>query len=239
MIEGDLKNRRYVEHLRFLGLTLAHSNWAMTRRGQALRPVGSEPGRGRFGDRRAEPGVRRLRRAPRGHLCHGLRGRLPRQPHRELRAGRHGRRGHQDRPRRQRAGAARAAIRRMLASHHTVRQCLIAHGGRMHAGGGRRLDRRLPLQRRRAQRHLRLLPDRRLRGLDLGLRTQPGPSQRHRLQPHPHARPRRALGHGRRLHPGRLARHPRPRQPHATTSAATATVTAAGASTPTRAPATS
>ena len=85
VIEGDLKNHRYVEHLRFLGLTLAHSNWVMTRAGPGLRPVGIQHGRGGFGDRRAEPGVRRLRRAPRGHLRHGLRRRLPRQPHRELR----------------------------------------------------------------------------------------------------------------------------------------------------------
>ena len=62
-----------------------------------------------------------------------------------------------------------------LVSHHTVRNCLIAHGGRLHPGGRRRVDRPIALQRRRAQRHLRLLLHRHFRRLDLGLR----PSRAH------------------------------------------------------------
>ena len=79
-------------------------------------------------------------------------------------------------------------------------------------GGRRRVDRPLAPQRDRAQRHLRLLLHGHLRRLGVGLRHEPRPSQRHRLQPRPHARPGRALRHGRHLHPGRLARHRGPRQ---------------------------
>ena len=49
VIEGDPKARRWVEHLRFRGLTFAHANWTMPARGPDLRPGGSEPRRGRVG----------------------------------------------------------------------------------------------------------------------------------------------------------------------------------------------
>ncbi len=92
VIEGDLKARRWVEHLRFPGLTFAHSNWAMPARGQACgqSEVNLDGAVSAIGARNLV--FDGLRRAARGRVCHGLRGRLPRQPHRELRDGRHGRR---------------------------------------------------------------------------------------------------------------------------------------------------
>ena len=52
---------------------------------------------------------------------------------RELRDGRHGRRRREDRPRRQRpVSTGREGDPEKIVSHHTVRQCLIAHGGRLH-----------------------------------------------------------------------------------------------------------
>ena len=69
VFEGDPAARRWVEHLQFRGLTLAHANWIMPRRGQTCGQSEVEPGRRCFGDRGAEPGDRRLRRAARGRYA--------------------------------------------------------------------------------------------------------------------------------------------------------------------------
>jgi len=132
VIEGDLKNRHFVEHLRFLGLTLAHSNWVMTIRGQscgqseatmdgavsvtggrnltfdgcAVRHVGTYAMA--FG-----PGCRdnTIENCEMFDMAAG-----------GLKIGHSG-----DGP------VPRDGDPELLASHHTVRNCLVAHGGRMHA----------------------------------------------------------------------------------------------------------
>ena len=80
VVEGDPKERRWVEHVRLRGLTLAHANWVMPAGGQACGQAEVNLDGRHFGDRRAEPGHRRLCRAARGRVCDGLWGRMPRQP---------------------------------------------------------------------------------------------------------------------------------------------------------------
>ena len=52
MLEGDLKARRWVEHLQFRGLTFAHANWIMPAEGQAFRQAEVNLDGADLGDRR-------------------------------------------------------------------------------------------------------------------------------------------------------------------------------------------
>ena len=132
VIEGDLKNHRYVEHLRFLGLTLAHSNWVMTSRGQSCGQsesnldgaVSATGGRNLVFDGCA---VRHVG-AYAMDFGAGCRDNLVENCEIIDMGGGGMQIGH--------AGngpVPRGGDPEMLASHNTVRQCLVAHGGRMHA----------------------------------------------------------------------------------------------------------
>ncbi len=132
VIEGDLKNHYFVEHLRFLGLTLAHSNWVMTSRGQACGQSESNMdgavsvigGRNLVFDGCAVRHVGTYAMA----FGSGCRDNLIENCELFDMAAGGLKIGHAgDGP------VPRGGDPELLASHHTVRQCLVAHGGRMHA----------------------------------------------------------------------------------------------------------
>ena len=132
VIEGDLKNRRYVEHLCFVGLTLAHANWVMTSRGQSCGQsesnldgaVSATGGRDLVFEGCA---VRHVGENAMDFGA-GCRDNLVENCEMFDMGGGGIQIGH--------AGngpVTRGGDPELLAAHHTVRQCLVAHGGRLHA----------------------------------------------------------------------------------------------------------
>ncbi len=213
VIEGDLKNHHYVEHLRFLGLTLAHSNWVMTSRGQAAGQsesnmdgaVSVSGGRNLVFDGCAVRHVGDYAMA----FGSGCRDNLIENCELFDMAAGGLKIGHAgDGP------VPRGGDPELLASHHTVRQCLVAHGGRKHAEAAGIWIGDCPYN---VVEHNDIYDFYQI-GVSLGWTWGYYESQAHHNDVgynHIHTLGQGVLSDmGARLYPGRLARHPHSRQSH-------------------------
>jgi hypothetical protein len=134
-LSGDVKARKWVEHVEFRGLTLAHTNWNLPPDGQCFpqAEVGLDAAVAAIGARSVVFQGCAVRHAGAYAMAFGAGSRNNRVEDCELfdLAGGGIKIGHAG------SGSWGEASRvpgdeEELVSHHTVRNCLIAHGGRMH-----------------------------------------------------------------------------------------------------------
>lgn len=134
--EGDVKNRRWVEHLEFRGLTFAHANWTLPAEGQSSpqAEVNLDSAIAAFAARHVVIRGCAVRHVGSYAMAFGLGCRDNLIENCELvDLGAGGVKiGHAGGGTWAQMGHASGGPDDVI-SHHTVRQCLIAHGGRLHS----------------------------------------------------------------------------------------------------------
>jgi hypothetical protein len=135
-IEGDVKGRRWVQHIQFRGLTFAHTNWTLPPEGQSFpqAEVNLDATISAVGARNVVLDTCAIRNAGQYAIAFGGGSRFNRVENCEMVdlggggvvIGRIGGTGGQSWDR-------SPSDAEEVVSHHTVRNCTIAHGGRLHS----------------------------------------------------------------------------------------------------------
>lgn len=135
VLAGDLQTGRWVEHVRFRGLTFAHTNWTLPPEGQSFpqAEIGLDAAVVAVGARRVAFENCAVRHTGAYAIAFGVGSKENRLEGCELvdLGGGGVKIGHAGKGSWEEVGAA-ASEAEKLVSHHVVRDCLIAHGGRLH-----------------------------------------------------------------------------------------------------------
>jgi len=135
LLAGDIKARQWVRHLQFRGLTFAHTNWVLPERGQSFpqAEIGLSAAVAGIGARQIVLDSCAVRHTGGYAMAFGAGCRENRVENCEMvDLGGGGVKIGESGPVPWEGPTWSSADPELLVSHHTVRNCLIAHGGRLH-----------------------------------------------------------------------------------------------------------